>query len=273
MDQISNFFSTSEISGWDVVLAILAVVAGFVGGSLLKRTITAVGRRWPQISPTVINLLARIAKYFVVLLGIGVALVFFGANMQPLLAGIVIVGVVLALALRGIADNFGAAIVLQSRHPIKLGDDVEVQGHRGIVQDMNARSVVIHTLDGRRVHIPNSSVLQNPLTNHSEEGERRSSIAVRMLTTRPFDEMIAIVHGALASIDGVHPRPIQVLATMIASDRMHLTVRFWHAAPGGAVVSSDVITGVAAALADARIDSAVVTSSATADLIVPQPLV
>ena len=60
---------------------------------------------------------------------------------------------------------------------------------------------------------------------------------------------------------------------MIAGDRMHFTVRFWHAAPGGAVVSSDVITGVAAALADARIDSAVVTSSATADLIVPQPLV
>ncbi len=143
MSQIADFFSSGNISTWDVIFAVLALVAGFVFGSLIKKAIRAVGRKLPHLSPTLITLLARIAKYFVILLGFGIALAFLGANLQPLLVGVIIVAVIATLALRGVASNFGAAIVLQSRRPIKVGDQIEILGNVGTVRDLNARAVVL----------------------------------------------------------------------------------------------------------------------------------
>jgi len=64
------------------------------------------------------------AKYFVLVLGIGIAISILGAPIQPVLAAAIIVAVVIVLALRGVADNFAAGVVLQSRKPIRVGDFV-----------------------------------------------------------------------------------------------------------------------------------------------------
>ena len=61
----------------------------------------------------------------------------------------IVFGVILALALRGIADNFAAGIVLQTRRPIHIGDEVESLGYVGNVLEMDGRAVVIETFDGR----------------------------------------------------------------------------------------------------------------------------
>jgi hypothetical protein len=63
----------------------------------------------------------RLTKYLVYAVGVGVAVAVLGASLQPILAAVVIVGVVMVLALRGIADNFASAIVLQTRRPVQLG--------------------------------------------------------------------------------------------------------------------------------------------------------
>ena len=99
---------------------------------------------------------------------------------QPLITVAIVFGVILALALRGIADNFASGIVLQTRRPIHIGDEVESLGYVGNVLDMDSRAVVIETFDGRTVHLPNSEVLGDPLINHSTKGARRSEVEVRV---------------------------------------------------------------------------------------------
>lgn len=272
MDKIASFFQDADLSGWDITFAILSLVAGFVFGSLAKKAVLAVGRRWPNVSSALVALLARVSKYIIVLLGVGIALTFLGANLQPLIVSAIIVGLIAALALRDIAGNWGAAIVLQSRRPIDLGQWVETQGYVGTVQDMNARAVIIHTLDGRSVHIPNSSVLDNPLINRSERGDLRTTIQVRMLSTDSFETLSAAVADAAASADGVSDRPVQIRATQLADDRMTFGVDFWHDPSAQEIVTSNVIVAVTVAVRTAGI-SATVTSLETADPIIPQPSV
>ena len=272
MDKIAAFFQSADLSGWDLLLAVLSLAAGFVFGSLAKKAVLAVGRKWPNVSSALVALLARIAKYIIVLLGVGVALAFLGANLQPLIVSVIIVGLIAALALRDIAGNWGAAIVLQSRRPIDVGQWVEIQGHVGTVQDLNARAVIIHTIDGRSVHIPNSSVLDNPIINRSERGDLRTSIQVRMLSTEPFETLSALVADAATSADGLRGRPVQVRATQSASDRMTFGVDFWHDPSAQEVVTSNVVVAVTTALKQAGITSTV-TSLETADPIIPQPSV
>lgn len=51
----------------------------------------------------------------------------------------IILGVVLALVLRGIADNFAAGVVIQSRHPVRLGDEIDALRYVGTVRALNGR--------------------------------------------------------------------------------------------------------------------------------------
>ena len=74
--------------------------------------------RTPGVSPAVGLLIARIAKYVVILLGgTRIRLSFLGASVQPLIA-IAIIVVILVIALRGVANNSRPASCACTRHPI-----------------------------------------------------------------------------------------------------------------------------------------------------------
>jgi len=68
---------------------------------------------------------------------------------------------------------------MQTRRPVQLGDEIETLGFTGVVRDMNGRSVILETYDGRVVHVPNSKILANPLVNNSPRARRGTEIEVR----------------------------------------------------------------------------------------------
>ena len=158
------------LSAWSVVLAVLSVVVGWVLARIARRTVATLLARLRGLSPAATSLTGRAVYYAVLLLAVGVALSFLGAPVQPLLAAAVIVGVIAAIALRGISDNFASGIVLQTRRPIDIGDLISSDDRVGTVVDLNGRTVVLRTADGLTVHLPNSEVLQNTLINYSAAG-------------------------------------------------------------------------------------------------------
>jgi len=87
---------------------------------LAPRATLKVLQRLEGINEDLSQLAARMAGYGVCLLGVGVALSFPGATIQPLLTAAIIVAVIAGLALRGVADNFAAGVVIQTRQPIQL---------------------------------------------------------------------------------------------------------------------------------------------------------
>jgi small conductance mechanosensitive channel len=269
---IGAFFSTSDIGGWDVVIAVLIIIAGWILSIFARKGALALLKKVQGISVDLANLTARIIKYFVILLAVGVALGFLGASVQPLLAGAIIIGVLLALALRGIANNFAAGIVIQTRRPIKIGDEIEIDDYVGTVKDLNSRSVYVLTRDGRTVHIPNEHVIQNPLVNYSEAGSRRSEVEVRaMLDDLSPATLETLLRTTVSAIDGVHKREkVHVLTEAMSSDRVTYRVRFWHRPLAGPEISSEVVHAVGLALQQAGITFAV-QSELPAPPLTPSP--
>ena len=132
---------------------------------------------------------------------------FVGAEIQPILTAGIIIGVVAVLALRGVAENFAAGIVLQTRRPIELGDDIDVLDHSGIVREINSRAVILEGWDRRRIHIPNRTVLNNPLVNHTEQRRRRSEVEVRWRSAETLDEAVSAVVETVLNVPGVIADP------------------------------------------------------------------
>lgn len=251
MPDLEDLFDGS-IGAWDAVLAVLILLASWVFWRITRRNCYRLLKRVDGLSEHLRLLAARIAGYAVLLLGIGVALSVLGARLQPLLAVALLVGVVLVLALKGIADNFAASVVIQTRQPIRLGDEIEAAGFLGRVTELNGRSVIIETRDGRRVHIPNSTVLSDPIVNRSAGGILRSDVEVRTTGAVHLPEMMALMVAAAREAAGVRDDPgpyVRILA--LEPDRITALVRFWHDWPDTRKVTSAVISSIAARLRDA----------------------
>ena len=242
---ISEFVTSTQVTITDVVLAILVLIAAWIIARLARRGVRTVLGRVKGISEDQSQLAARVTFYFLLLIGVGVALTFVGAEIQPILTAGILIGVVAILALRGLAENFAAGIILQTRQPIQLGDDIDVLEYSGIVREINSRTVILEAWDRRRIHIPNHTVLNNPLVNHTERDTRRSEVEVRLAVSESFDEAVAAVIETVANVPGVADQRPEVVFRSVDPGRVVIVVRFAHGPAGPVKVTSDVVRAIA----------------------------
>ncbi|MFC4223625.1 mechanosensitive ion channel family protein [Lysinibacter cavernae] len=270
MDWIESLFDTSKISGWDALFAVLILLVGIVVAHFAKRAVHALATKFPGLHPELISLTARIVKYAIILLAIGIDLALLGANIQPLLAAVILVAAIGFLALRGIASNFGAAVIIQSRRSIHLGQEIEVLGFIGTVKQLNSRAVVIATRDGQTIHIPNVDILSNPWVNHSEMGSRRTSVEVRVVLNEPVERVLAVIVDSAAETHGVHKKhPTTAITRSLSTDLAIFELRVWHAPLNEPATVSAVVASVHEALDAAGYRSTVVWPVPAQALTVP----
>jgi len=255
---VDTFFTT-PVTWWEALLAVLAVIAGWIASRFAKKGMVALLRRVPSLSPGLIVFAARFTQYVILLFGIGLALAVLGANVQPLLAMVLIIGLVVVLVLRGVADNFAAGVLIQTRQSVRIGEEVVVEGPdgdpiAGTVAELNSRAVILNTVDGRTVHVPNAQLLTNTLVNHSRHGARRSDVQVRVAMpegTDPdavMDRVARAAEGVAGVLDDEAVRP---LAVSLSEARAVIRLQFWHDPLQGAAVTSAVVRAVAAAIVEA----------------------
>jgi len=265
---IDDVIAPSTVSAWDLVFAVLTLIATWIAYRFVQRVTRAGVARIGGISQNMRAVIVRVVKYLVLLLGIGVALTFLGAQLQPLITVVLVVGAVLVIALRGVADNFGSGVVLQTRKPIAIGDEIESQGFSGIVTELNGRAVVIRTPDGRTVHLPNSDILGNPLVNRSENGVRRSEVEVR-LADKTLD-VVRALPSTVGKVEGVLPDPApDLLVVTVESERVVARLLFWHSPLIYTRVSSDVVQAVGADLRARGVNATVTSNTQDAPLTPP----
>jgi small-conductance mechanosensitive channel len=228
-------------------LALVVLLLAWILSRAARKATERLLSRLEGITPEMRGLLSRTAGYLVIFLGVGIALSLLGAPIQPLLTAAIVIGVVLALAMRGIAENFAAGIVLQTRRPIHVGDEIESLGYSGNVLEMNSRAVVVETFDGRLVHLPNAEVLSEPLLNHTEHGARRSEVEVRV-RSRDSEQIRAWLSETVGLAPGVMSDPAPVVY-LTGADPVRVTalVQFWHDPDNGYSVRSGVIDALASA--------------------------
>ena len=254
------------IQWWQLVVALIVMVVGWILGRVARRAVLAVFGRAPSLPQSYAYPVARITEYLVVALGIGVALAILGANIQPLLAVVIILGVVAVLVLRGTADNFTAGVLIQSEHPVRIGDEIQVDTPGGAlvgtVRELTARSVIMVTADGRTVHVPNAKLLGDSVVNHTAHGARRSELQFRLPRAdgETIEDLLARVAATTTAVSGVHAEPgVRTLATIVMQGRVTGTVQFWHDPTQGLVVRSDVVRALATAFADRGVEATVTT--------------
>ena len=119
-----------------------------------------------RIDPRTVPLLRRAINVVIWVVGGLIVLDTVGIQISPLLAGLGIGGLAVALALQPMLANVFASSYMLSDRSIHVGDAIQVQnGPSGIIEDIGWRATRIRSVDHNLVIVPNSVLAAATVTN------------------------------------------------------------------------------------------------------------
>jgi small-conductance mechanosensitive channel len=98
-----------------------------------------------------------------------------------ILASGAVLGLVLGFAAQRTIGNFIAGILIAFSQPVRLGDEVEVEGGRGIVEEIGLTYTWVRLPDGDRLVVPNERLVSETLRNSTIRSPNRlAEVSVRV---------------------------------------------------------------------------------------------
>ncbi|MFC1864867.1 mechanosensitive ion channel family protein [Chloroflexota bacterium] len=124
-------------------------------------------RRKARVDEGLVRFLQRIMGLVIYAIGILVLLDYLNISITPIVAGLGIGGLAVALALQPLLGNFFASTQIISDRIVRVGDYIELDNAaiRGYVTDVGWRSTRIRTPYNNLVIIPNSRLADSVITN------------------------------------------------------------------------------------------------------------
>lgn len=161
--------------GPKLLLAIVVLFGGFwIIKKLTKLIAKLMEKRNVDISlrsflQTIINVALKILLIISVLQMVGVETTSFVAMLGA-------AGLAIGMALQGSLSNFAGGVLILLFKPYKVGDLIEAQGFTGTVDDIQIFTTKLKTAQGRIIIIPNASLSNGNIVNHTVNGINRVDI-------------------------------------------------------------------------------------------------
>ena len=150
------------------LIEVLAVPLWLIASVWLSHVIIKmIGKRLAKKNkdPNIVHLVQRIL--YVVALAIifmtTLSMINVPITAFAFLSGAIAIG--FGFGAQNIINNFISGWILMGEKPIRIGDFLEVEGVKGVVEEINTRSTRIRRVDGVHMLIPNSKLLENTVTN------------------------------------------------------------------------------------------------------------
>lgn len=155
-----------------------------------------------------LQMLRKVLKAVVALLGVLVVLQNLGVNVFSLLAGLGIGGLAVALAAKDAVANFFGALMILVDRPFQVGEWIIVGGAEGTVEEIGFRSTRIRTFYNSIISVANSELMNAKIDNMGRRHHRRIKTSLRINLKTPPDQVSAFVAEIGKIIKGF-PRVVQ----------------------------------------------------------------
>jgi small conductance mechanosensitive channel len=168
-NNITNFFTDNF---WNIVIFFSTLLIGII----VVKIILNLSRRLlskTKMEKVTQGFLHHIIKFCLYLVLILILLNIIGVSITGLLTTISAMVLAIGMALQNIITNIANGIVIVSTSMFKKGDFIEVNGVSGSIDDINFLFTTIMTADNKKITIPNSDILNNPVTNYGANNTRR----------------------------------------------------------------------------------------------------
>ena len=172
LEWLAKFFDHIPVQGIEALLiqGIKAAIVLLTASVTLRILLKGIDCHFTPVNKSdeaAIRFYKRISRYFIWSCGILIALHVVGIELSSLFTTRGLVAVALGFALKSIAENYFAGLIIKTDETIKHGDVLEVDGLMVKVKSIGVRSTIVRTKDASDILIPNSMFTQNKVGNYT----------------------------------------------------------------------------------------------------------
>ena len=210
---------------WAICKIIIIIVT-----TIISRVITNILNNMERFKDdmTGIYLIRDIIVYIIYFIALMDILQLFGINLYGTLLSLGIVGIAVSLAAKDLISNLFSGIILIIGKSIKVGDTIELNKTKGVIEKIHLRTTSIKDDDGIVSTIPNSILTNNLFKLYKAPEKYRVDIIAGLPLNIDLDEFTPYIIEKIEKLDGVldKPKP-RIFAKEITFEQTIIKVSFW----------------------------------------------
>ena len=174
-----------------MIVTVLVCGRGLASGFTPKTTIsrkirTKLGK---NVEDTTYGFVLKGIRFIIYLITGFIVISLLGINLNGLVAGLGVGGVIITLAAQDTAKNLFGGLVILFDKPFKVGDWIEISPYEGTVEDVTFRSTRVRTFENSVVNIPNSVISASSIINWSKMEKRRFKLNLCVDLDTPIEKL------------------------------------------------------------------------------------
>lgn len=129
-----------------------------------------------KLNTAIMEWIVRLIRLTLVLVGLASVLEMWGIQIAPIIAGLGLFGMAVALGAQDMFKNILAGLAIVSEKRFKVGEFIRLNNDvEGIVEHIGFRSTLIRRFDKAPIYVPNADLADAAVVNFSERNNRRIS--------------------------------------------------------------------------------------------------
>ncbi len=187
-------------SGVKLIVAIVVLLIGFKLVNILTKRF-AKSKFYDRLDPTARTFFKSFITIALKIVLVIVAAIIVGVPMASLVAVIGSAGLAIGLALQGSLSNIAGGFIILVFKPFKVGDYISTADAEGTVEAINIFYTKVATNDNKLIHIPNSVISNQTLTDLSTKDLRRVDLSFDVSSENDYEK----VKSLLLNVAESHP--------------------------------------------------------------------
>lgn len=177
---------------------------------------------------TAIYLIRDMINYIIYFIALMIILQLFGIDLATTLLSLGIIGIAVSLAAKDIISNLFSGIILIIGRSIKVGDTIEINGKKGVVERITLRSTIAVDDNGIKINVPNSTLTNNTYLQFKNPEKYRVDILTGVPLNIDAENFKEYIVRKIGEYDGIaeNPKP-NVYSRGITFEETQLKVSFW----------------------------------------------
>ncbi len=184
--QVFDFKGNVDIIATNIVRSLITFLIFWAIHRAIDPLTSLMGKLEEIFTSELVDWLVKALKAAVTFIAAATVLEIWGIAIGPILAGLGLFGIAVALGAQDLFKNLIAGALIIAEQRFKKGDWVRVDNVvEGTVEQIGFRSTLVRRFDKAPVYVPNAKLSDTPLTNFSEMTHRRIywTIGVEYRTT------------------------------------------------------------------------------------------
>lgn len=191
LDDIVMMIVTKAFRIISTIVFAKGLAQSFTTQSTLAKKLQEKMNRDPEDSSFIFIL--KVARVIIYIVAGFIVITELGINLNGLVAGLGIGGVIVTLAAQDTAKNLFGGLMIFLDKPFIVGDWIQMDNYEGTVEDISFRSTRIRTFENSLVNVPNSIITNSSIINWSRMEKRRYKTNLVLELDTPLEKVNRVV--------------------------------------------------------------------------------